>query len=132
MVSSYIKGGYICRSSTLCAVGYSIMSLFGVIRSGADASLLLSTAPFQSTPAHPQPTQRISQPQLTQASPRLRRGKNHRWKSKRCGTRQRRLRCDCGQLAVTLLRVRVGSDPQYIIRLPLCPACLKLEQELHG
>jgi hypothetical protein len=40
--------------------------------------------------------------------------------------------CDCGQLAVTVLVVRVGSDPQYTIRLPLCPACLNLEQELHG
>jgi hypothetical protein len=46
-------------------------------------------------------------------------------------TRQRRVRCDCGQLAITVLLVRVGSDPQYTIRLPLCPACLNLEQELH-
>jgi hypothetical protein len=45
--------------------------------------------------------------------------------------KRRRLEyCDCGNLAVTVLRVRVGSDPQYIIRMPLCPACLKLEQEL--
>jgi hypothetical protein len=46
--------------------------------------------------------------------------------------KQRRLRCDCGRLAITVRLVRVGSDPQYTIRLPLCPACLKLEQELHG
>lgn len=42
--------------------------------------------------------------------------------------KRRRLRCDCGQLAVTVLQVRVGTDPQYTIRLPLCPACLALEQ----
>jgi hypothetical protein len=41
---------------------------------------------------------------------------------------KRRLRCDCGQLAVTILKVRVGTDPQYTIHLPLCPACLALEQ----
>ena len=46
--------------------------------------------------------------------------------------KRRRLRCDCGKLAVTLLEVRVGSDPQYAIRLPLCSACLALEQSFHS
>ena len=46
--------------------------------------------------------------------------------------RQRRLRCDCGQPAVTVLSVRVGSDPQYIVHLPLCPNCLKLEQRFRN
>jgi hypothetical protein len=43
----------------------------------------------------------------------------------------RRLRCDCGQIAITLLTVKVGSDPQYTIHLPLCRDCLALEQSLH-
>jgi hypothetical protein len=45
-------------------------------------------------------------------------------------TRQRHVYCDCGNLAVTVLQLRVGSDPQYIIRMPLCSACLKLEQDM--
>jgi len=64
--------------------------------------------------------------QPAQTTPKLPRVRQRR------RTRQRRVRCDCGQLAVTVLRVRVGSDPQYTIHLPLCPACLNLEQELHG
>jgi hypothetical protein len=47
-------------------------------------------------------------------------------------SKPRRLRCDCGKLAVTVLEVRVGSDPQYTIHLPLCPACLALEQSFHS
>ena len=47
---------------------------------------------------------------------------------KRHPQRRRPLRCDCGQEAVTIIQVRVGADPQYIIRLPLCQECLKLEQ----
>ena len=43
--------------------------------------------------------------------------------------RQRPLRCDCGQIAVTVLTVRVGSDPQYTIHLPLCHECFTLEQD---
>jgi hypothetical protein len=43
-------------------------------------------------------------------------------------SKHHRLRCDCGQLAITVLRVRVGTDPQYTINLPLCPSCLALEQ----
>jgi len=46
--------------------------------------------------------------------------------------KQRRPRCDCGKLAVTVLQVRVGSDPQYTIRLPLCSACLALEQSFRS
>jgi hypothetical protein len=45
-------------------------------------------------------------------------------------TRRRLEYCDCGNLAITVLQMTVGTDPQYIIRMPLCPACLKLEQEL--
>ncbi|MFZ2097161.1 MAG: hypothetical protein WAV05_11045 [Anaerolineales bacterium] len=41
------------------------------------------------------------------------------------------LRCDCGQLAVIVLRVRVGTDPQYTVQLPLCPSCLALEQSFY-
>ncbi len=37
-------------------------------------------------------------------------------------------RCDCGQPAVTVLTVRVGTNPQYTVRLWLCSACLALEQ----
>jgi len=40
------------------------------------------------------------------------------------------MRCDCGQLAVTVLTLKVGSDPQYTVHLPLCSACLALEQGL--
>jgi hypothetical protein len=43
--------------------------------------------------------------------------------------RHRPLRCDCGQIAVTVLTVRVGSDPQYTIHLPLCHDCFALEQD---
>ena len=43
--------------------------------------------------------------------------------------RHRPLRCDCGQIAVTVLTVRVGTDPQYTIHLPLCHECFALEQD---
>lgn len=56
--------------------------------------------------------------------------KDHAIRKRHPFTRQRLEYCDCGKLAVTVLQVRVGTDPQYIIRLPLCPACLKLEQDL--
>jgi hypothetical protein len=39
-----------------------------------------------------------------------------------------RLRCDCGQLAVTVIKVRVGTNPQYVVKLPLCASCLALER----
>jgi hypothetical protein len=43
--------------------------------------------------------------------------------------------CDCGRLAVTVLTVYAGYDSydhtaRTPVRLPLCPACLKLEQEM--
>jgi hypothetical protein len=44
--------------------------------------------------------------------------------------RHRRLICDCGRPATSVKLVIVGTDPQYTIRLPLCPECLKLEQEM--
>jgi len=67
--------------------------------------------------------------------PRLKRLRSHQPSLKdshhhRRFTRQRLEYCDCGELAVTVLRIRVGSDPQYTIRMPLCPACLKLEQDM--
>ncbi len=49
---------------------------------------------------------------------------------RRCPPPTRYPRCDCGLRAVTILTVRVGCDPQYTIRLPLCRDCLALEQEL--
>ena len=42
--------------------------------------------------------------------------------------RQRPLRCDCGQPAVTVLPVRVGKNGVYQARLPLCAECLAVEQ----
>jgi hypothetical protein len=47
-------------------------------------------------------------------------------------SKSRRLRCDCGRLAVTTIIVQVGYDPQYSITLPLCRACLALEQAMHN
>ena len=44
--------------------------------------------------------------------------------------RQRKPRCDCGQLAIKILLVRVGTDPQYTVPLPLCQECLTLEENL--
>jgi len=46
--------------------------------------------------------------------------------------KSRRLRCDCGQIAITMLTVKVGSDPQYTIHLPLCRDCLALEQSFQA
>ncbi len=46
--------------------------------------------------------------------------------------RSRRLRCDCGKIAITVRLVRVGCDPQYTIRLPLCASCLQIELEMEG
>ncbi len=45
--------------------------------------------------------------------------------------KHRRLRCDCGRMAVKVLLVRVGSDPQYTVHLPLCRDCLELEHSMH-
>ncbi len=47
---------------------------------------------------------------------------------KRRHPRRRRVYCDCGNLAITVKEVKVGCDPQYTVRLPLCPDCLALEQ----
>lgn len=44
------------------------------------------------------------------------------------GPQHRRLRCDCGKPAVTVANVRVGEDGVYLVRLPLCAECLKIEQ----
>ena len=46
--------------------------------------------------------------------------------------RRRRLRCDCGRIAVTVISVRVGIDPQYTIQLPLCRDCLSMERGLQN
>ena len=44
-----------------------------------------------------------------------------------------RFRCDCGQMAVTVILVTVGEkDSRYTVRLPLCPACLEIEKETQG
>ena len=42
--------------------------------------------------------------------------------------KHKRLRCDCGKPAVTVLPVRVGENGIYQVRLPLCAECLELEQ----
>ncbi|PWB49833.1 MAG: hypothetical protein C3F13_18520 [Anaerolineales bacterium] len=73
--------------------------------------------------------------QLNQAAKCAPAGSSHQVRrsapaARRVGSRHRRLRCDCGLPAVVVKTVKVGSSPQYTIRLPLCPACLKLEQEL--
>ena len=44
--------------------------------------------------------------------------------------RKRRLRCDCGKPAVTVVTLWVGIEPQYLIKLPLCSECLALENSL--
>jgi hypothetical protein len=44
------------------------------------------------------------------------------------GPQHKRLRCDCGKPAVTVAAVRVGEDGVYLVRLPLCADCLKIEQ----
>ena len=42
--------------------------------------------------------------------------------------KRKRLRCDCGKPAVTVLPVRVGENGIYQARLPLCADCLELER----
>lgn len=44
------------------------------------------------------------------------------------GPQHKRLRCDCGKPAITVANVRVGEDGVYLVRLPLCAECLKIEQ----
>jgi len=48
--------------------------------------------------------------------------------NKRSPGRHRRIYCDCGQPAVIVMPVIVGINPQYVVHLPLCEACLALEQ----
>jgi len=67
---------------------------------------------------------RVNRFKLQQLRPAHPRSKPHR-------VSQHRPRCDCGKQAITVLQVRVGSDPQYTIHLPLCAACLDLEQSFH-
>ncbi len=87
-------------------------------------------ARFHLSPAHPrrhQPTRRNLSPGSALNQPARRR---HSLVNPRRFNRERHVYCDCGMLAVTVLKVLVGSEPQYTIRLPLCPACLQLEQDL--
>jgi hypothetical protein len=95
------------------------MNLVRITCTGGEVNHSLRSSPHRSEHVHPHPCKRTRQAKPDQASPRSRQAK------------QRRLRCDCGQLAVTVLLVQVGSDPQYTIHLPLCPTCLILERELH-
>jgi hypothetical protein len=44
------------------------------------------------------------------------------------GPQHKRLRCDCGKPAVTVVEVRVGENGVYRVRLPLCADCLAIEQ----
>jgi hypothetical protein len=46
--------------------------------------------------------------------------------------RPRRLRCDCGAPAVTVLLVPVGEAGEYTVRLALCAACLEQERRLRA
>ena len=100
-------------------MGYPAMSKFRctVVNFNEVRPLRQSTYRFTPGPSNP-----LERKRLRPAKPSQ---KPHRVK-------RRRLRCDCGKLAVTLLEVRVGSDPQYTIRLPLCSACLALEQSFHS
>jgi hypothetical protein len=59
-----------------------------------------------------------------------------------CHTRQRRSstatraprppRCACGKPAVAIILAEVGYDVTYTVRLAVCAACLRLEQELEA
>ncbi len=100
-------------------MGYPIMSLIRITCAGPGAHQPLHPNTTRSTSVRLHSIKQTRQPHAAPipSTPRK--------------VKQRRLRCDCGQLAITHLTVRVGSDPQYIISLPLCPACLILEQELH-
>jgi hypothetical protein len=44
------------------------------------------------------------------------------------GAQRKRLRCDCGKPAVTVLDVRVGVEGVYRARLPLCAECYAIEK----
>ena len=92
------------------------MKLIGITCAGVDANRPFLQSPIERHLSFPL-RKRTRQSKPDRASPRPRRVKKRRQTATP-------LRCDCGQLAVTVLLVRVGSDPQYTIHLPLCPACL--------
>jgi hypothetical protein len=48
----------------------------------------------------------------------------------RLTARQRTHTCDCGRPAVTIVTIKVGEDGMYTIRMPLCEACQRLEEEM--
>ncbi len=54
------------------------------------------------------------------------------WRKRKPGRPGRKLRCDCGRLAVAVVTVQVGLDAVYTVQMPLCEECLKLEQDLWG
>ncbi len=56
------------------------------------------------------------------------RNQRNRGRARSYQRRPKRILCDCGQPAITVLVVKVGCDPQYTVHLPLCLACLALEQ----
>jgi hypothetical protein len=108
------------RLPALCKLRSANLITVGITCAGVDVTRFFHFGSHQTIPP---PSRHISHP---------RQRKLHDAASRPWRVKQRRLRCDCGRLAITVLRVRVGSNPQYVIRLLLCPACLKLEQELHG
>jgi hypothetical protein len=99
--------------------GYPAMRKFRSIVSSIEGIHPLRESAYRFTPGR---TSHLERARLQPAQPQP---KPHR-------VNQRRPRCDCGKLAITVLKVRVGSDPQYTIRLPLCSACLALEQSFRS
>lgn len=77
-----------------------------------------------------QPCQRVAQVTVSGRISRVGRGGQQPRKPQL--VKHRRLRCDCGQIAVTVLLLRVGINPQYTIHLPLCRDCLALEHSLQN
>lgn len=108
------------------------MSLVEVPCAARLAHVMPCTAIRRISFLRPNPGKTARQPLSTDGLPQNRKEEQAHRPRQPHKTRHRRLRCDCGQLAVTVLRLRVGSDPQYTIHMPLCPACLNLEQELHA
>ena len=58
-------------------------------------------------------------------------------RAKRKGNQNRRnipVPCDCGEKAVTVILVRVGTteDGFSTVRMPLCVNCLKIEKEINA
>lgn len=56
----------------------------------------------------------------------------HRRRKGRLTHRVNPVLCDCGQPAVTVIELHVGEDGCYTTYMPLCEACLRLEQEISG